>query len=166
MRPVIYIMGVSGSGKTTIGEMLSIKTGLPFFDADDFHPLTNKQKMKAGIALNDEDRKPWLANLHQLAVDQSAINGAIIACSALKEKYRQLLTTNVQQPFWIFLQGNYEIIHDRIEKRNGHFMPAQLLQSQFDSLEIPVDAFTADIQNEPEKIIDLILKYLHHSKAI
>ena len=90
-------MGVSGSGKTTIGKMLSGRTGIPFFDGDDFHPPSNKEKMKSGHPLNDEDRQVWLQKLNLLAVAQSNGNGAIIACSALKEKYRVLLSSGVPQ---------------------------------------------------------------------
>lgn len=166
MQPVIYIMGVSGSGKTTIGQILSQQTGLPFFDADDFHPAANKEKMKAGIALTDEDRIPWLQNLHRLATDQSKIKGVIIACSALKEKYRNILTNGIKQPEFIFLQGTYEAILNRVEKRTGHFMPPKLLQSQFDSLEIPLHTFTVDIEQEPEKITQLIIQYLKSNSFI
>ena len=166
MPPVIYIMGVSGSGKTTIGQMLAQQINLPFFDADDFHPVANKEKMKAGIALTDEDRIPWLQNLQQLATDQSKIKGGIIACSALKEKYRSILTNRIAQPVFIFLQGTYEAILNRVEKRIGHFMPPQLLQSQFDSLEIPLHAFTVDIEQEPEKITQLIIQYLKSNRFI
>ena len=166
MPPVIYIMGVSGSGKTTIGQMLAAQTALPFFDADDFHPAANKEKMKSGIALTDDDRIPWLQNLHQVATDQNKIKGAIIACSALKEKYRSILTNGIAQPAFIFLQGTYESILNRVEKRSGHFMPPQLLQSQFDSLEIPFHAFTVDIEQEPGKITQLILQYLNNNNII
>lgn len=160
INPVIYIMGVSGSGKTTIGKSVSAKTGLPFFDGDDFHPEHNKQKMAGGEALTDEDRQPWLQNLRQLAIIQSGLKGAVIACSALKVNYRNTLTNGVQHPVWIFLQGSYELIHKRMEQRSGHFMPAQLLRSQFNSLEIPENAFTISVENEPEKITVQIMQYL------
>ena len=160
MGPVIYIMGVSGSGKTTIGKLLSLKTGFPFFDGDDFHPLENKEKMKAGIPLNDEDREQWLHKLNDLAIAQSTLNGAVLACSGLKEKYRIVLTQNVKQPIWIFLQGAYKLIYERMEKRE-HYMPVGLLQSQFNDLETPVSAFTIDIKNNPEEIVEEIMQYLN-----
>jgi carbohydrate kinase, thermoresistant glucokinase family len=159
MHAVIYIVGVSGSGKTTIGKLLSVKTGLPFFDADDFHSAGNKEKMKAGQPLTDEDRQQWLQQLNSVAIEQSKLKGAIIACSALKEKYRIVLAHNISQPIWIFLQGSYELIYERMKQRN-HFMPAQLLQSQFSDLEMPASAFTIDIKNDPEKIIEMIMQYL------
>ena len=160
LNPVIYIMGVSGSGKTTIGKLVAASTGLPFFDADDFHPEPNKQKMKAGEALTDADRQPWLLCLQQLAIVQSDLKGAVIACSALKENYRNILTNGVPQPVWVFLQGSYNLIYKRMEKRSGHFMPAHLLQSQFDSLEIPENALTISIEEKPEVISAQIKQYL------
>jgi len=160
MNRIIYIMGVSGSGKTTIGRLLSHKTGIPFFDGDDFHTSANKEKMKAGIPLTDEDRLGWLQQLHALAEKESASKGAIIACSALKEKYRQLLSANVHKPVWVFLTGSFELIEQRLKNRAGHFMPPALLQSQFDALEIPQDVFTVEVDQEPEAITDKILEFL------
>jgi gluconokinase len=160
MNPVIFIMGVSGSGKTTIGKLVAEATGLPFFDGDDFHTKQNTQKMKAGKVLTDEDRQPWLQNLQQLAIEQSGLKGAVIACSALKVNYRILLTNGVPHPLWIFLQGSYELIYQRMEQRSGHFMPAQLLRSQFDNLEIPENSFTVSVENKPEKITVQIMQYL------
>ena len=153
-------MGVAGSGKTTIGQLLHQKTGVPFFDADDFHPLVNKEKMKAGHALNDEDRAVWLQQLNQLAQQQLHLEGAIIACSALKENYRSVLGIGIAAPVWIFLQGSYDTILERMKNRSGHFMPASLLQSQFDSLEIPSDALSISIAQEPAVIVEIIYDYL------
>jgi len=160
MNAVIFIMGVACSGKTTIGKLLSLKTGFPFYDADDFHPPSNKEKMKAGQPLSDEDRQEWLQQLNALAVEQSGLKGAIIACSGLKEKYRIVLSSGVEKPVLIFLHGSYELIYERMKKRT-HFMPAGLLQSQFDILEIPVAAFTIDIKNDPEKIVEIIVGHLN-----
>ena len=157
---IIYIMGVSGSGKTTIGKLLSQKTTIPFYDADDFHMKANKEKMKAGQPLNDEDRKDWLQKINALAVEQQQLNGAIIACSALKEKYRAVLGKGVVKAQWIFLQGSYDLILQRIKKREGHFMPAALLQSQFDNLEIPSDAFCISIEKKTEEIASAIADHL------
>ena len=104
---VIYIMGVSGSGKTTIGRKLSAVLNLPFFDADDLHPATNKEKMRSGIPLNDNDREDWLLAIHQLAKEEGRRKGAIIACSALKEKYRAILSKDIKEVVrWVFLQGD------------------------------------------------------------
>jgi carbohydrate kinase (thermoresistant glucokinase family) len=154
---IIYIMGVSGSGKTTVGNLLAQKIHLPFFDADDLHPQANREKMRSGQALNDEDRKEWLQNIHELAVEQVQLNGAVIACSALKERYRSVLNDSIEHPLWIFLQGSYEMIFERMNNRQGHYMPASLLRSQFDNLEIPNDAVTISIEKTPEEIVELIM---------
>jgi carbohydrate kinase (thermoresistant glucokinase family) len=142
---VIFIMGVSGSGKTTVGRLLAKETGMPFFDGDDFHSTANKEKMKAGIPLTDEDRLEWLQQLNVLATEQGRSKGAVIACSALKEKYRTILGKGIQQLQWIFLKGDYELILGRVQQRKDHYMPPSLLRSQFDALEIPPSAITVDI---------------------
>jgi carbohydrate kinase (thermoresistant glucokinase family) len=159
---IIYIMGVSGSGKTTIGQRLSTETGIPFFDADDFHSTANKEKMRAGQPLSDDDRSDWLITINQLAKKEAAGNGAIIACSALKEKYRLLLSEGLHTPvYWIFLQGDYNLISGRMKARKGHFMPDSLLQSQFEALEVPGLALVADISNSPEEIVKNIIDKLN-----
>ena len=161
VQQIIFIMGVSGSGKTTIGELLAKKLEVPFFDADDFHPMENVEKMKAGNPLNDEDRAPWLDNLNTLAKQQLKQKGAIITCSALKEKYRIRLENGLSEsPKWIFLNGNFEMILARMNQREGHYMPASLLQSQFDALEIPANAFEIDIALKPVDIVENILSRL------
>ena len=160
---IIYIMGVSGAGKTTIGQLLSSKIGIPFFDADDFHSPSNKEKMKAGIPLTDDDRMDWLLQLHQLALKQSKTQGAIIACSALKEKYRTILANDIN-PFWVFLQGTYQQLYDRMKNRQGHYMSVELLQSQLDTLEIPVDAFTLSIMLTPDEIVNKILIHINQNQ--
>ena len=159
MNPVIiYIMGVSGSGKTTIGKKLSETTGLPFFDADDLHSNSNKEKMKAGIPLADEDRAGWLTDLNLLAKKQMKKQGAIIACSALKEKYRNILSQEITVPvYWIFLRGSYELLLERMRSRNDHFMPTDLLPSQLKDLEIPAQCITIEISDSPSEIIETIL---------
>lgn len=161
MKHVIYIMGVSGSGKTTIGQLLSEKTGIPFFDADDFHSAANKAKMHAGQALTDEDRRGWLITLSELAQKQQQSQGAIIACSALKEQYRITLGSHLQKPVWVFLKGDFNTIKSRLDKRTNHYMPANLLQSQFETLEIPANAFSVDINNEPDEIVNEIIIHIN-----
>jgi carbohydrate kinase (thermoresistant glucokinase family) len=154
-------MGVSGSGKTTIGETLSAQTGIPFFDADDFHPIANREKLKAGQPLNDEDRQDWLFLIRAMALRQAKKEGAIIACSALKEKYRELLTEDIMAPVhWVFLQGDYDLIMGRLKERKNHFMPPSLLQSQFDTLEKPENALVIDISFTPAEIVAKIRKEL------
>ena len=159
--PVIYIMGVAGSGKSTIGIKLSEATAIPFFDADDFHPPANKEKMKAGKPLNDDDRKGWLSTINELAEENSQKSGAIIACSALKEKYRNQLSEGIKSTVhWIILQGSFSLIQQRMKARKDHFMPAGLLQSQFETLETPAYAVVMDIKNDPDEIVADIIKKL------
>lgn len=158
---IVYIMGVAGSGKTTIGQKLSEATEVPFFDADDFHPPANKEKMKAGHPLNDNDRKDWLATINELAIENSLKKGAFIACSALKEKYRIILAKNIKTPvYWVLLQGDFTLIKERMKTRKDHFMPASLLQSQFDTLETPANAIVIDIKNDPAEIVADILRQI------
>ncbi|WP_247716492.1 NADP-dependent phosphogluconate dehydrogenase [Sinomicrobium weinanense] len=161
-RPLaIFIMGVSGSGKSTIGKLLSQKTQFPFFDGDDFHPEANRQKMATGQPLNDDDRKGWLLALNELARKQLGSGSCIIACSALKETYRVLLQKGMaSQIKFVFLRGSYEQVLARMEAREGHFMPASLLTSQFDTLEPPEDAIIADITKKPEQIVSEIMETL------
>lgn len=164
MNDIIYIMGVSGSGKTTIGKLLSHELNLPFFDADDFHSEKNKEKMKTGNPLTDEDRHDWLQQINKLAIDQSKKRGAIIACSALKKKYREVLSKGIDDPCWISLTGSYETVLERLKKRNGHYMPPGLLQSQFEILEMPENALTVNINNTADDIVTTIMNYLNRNK--
>jgi len=159
MEPVIiYIMGVSGSGKTTIGKLLSAKITLPFFDGDDLHSDASKEKMKAGIPLTDDDRAMWLIKINQLAKEQMKKRGAVIACSALKEKYRKVLSGEIEVPVhWIFLHGRYEFLLERMRSREEHFMPATLLPSQLDDLEVPAACISIDISNSPGEIVETII---------
>ncbi len=152
MSMVILIMGVSGSGKTTIGKMLAQKIQWQFKDADDFHPQTNIDKMHRGEALTDEDRRPWLELLRQ-EIDrafQANVN-LILACSALKAPYRQVLDDGTDRIKFVYLKGSIELIQQRLKKRHGHFMNPQLLKSQFDDLEEPDDAIVVDISRDPAK---------------
>lgn len=157
-KPIFYIMGVSGCGKTTVGKLLAEKLDIPFFDGDDFHPESNIEKMEAGIPLNDDDRHGWLLKLNALAKKNSK-KGGIIACSALKASYRRILDNSIEKNIvWVYLQGSFETIHERMEKRKGHYMPASLLKSQFDTLEIPKHALVLSITKTPEEIMDEILE--------
>lgn len=157
MQSIIFIMGVSGSGKTTVGKLLHEQTGFPFFDADDFHPAANIEKMKAGVPLTDDDRAGWLRTLNALAKVHVAA-GAIIACSALKLKYREQLAQGLQQVQWIYLKGTYEMIYERMQQRKVHYFSAAMLQSQFDILEEPEEAWHYDVKDEPGQIVSYILK--------
>ncbi|NMH88344.1 NADP-dependent phosphogluconate dehydrogenase [Flavivirga algicola] len=157
---IIILLGVSGCGKTTIGKLLSQKVSIPFFDGDDFHPKSNIDKMAKGISLNDEDRLPWLLTLAKNIEIWAGGNGAILACSALKETYRTLLTSKFSNVVWVHLSGSQDLIKDRIEKRSEHFMATDLLASQFNDLEAPDYGIHMDISESPEKITDNIISKL------
>lgn len=159
---IVIVMGVSGVGKTTIGQRLAESLGWPFFDADDFHPQANVDKMGRGIPLTDDDRWPWLARIHQkmsglLAEGRSAV----IACSALKAAYRDRLTaTQADQTVFVYLKGEYDLLLQRMQAREGHFMKADMLKSQFDTLEEPNEAITVEVTVKPETIIQNIQEQL------
>lgn len=160
---IIIIMGVSGSGKTTIGRGLAKKLDVPFYDADDYHTKENIEKMAGNIPLNDEDRKPWLNLLANKIKEWHTQSGAILACSALKESYRSLLKSQVKEVRWVYLKGSKTVIGNRISKREAHYMKSQMLDSQFEALEAPNYGFHEDIEEKPETIIDsLATKLLKH----
>jgi len=160
-KTVIVVMGVSGSGKSSIGKLLSEKLSRPFYDGDDFHPKANVKKMSSGQPLNDEDRKEWLIALNKLAIEHRH-KGAVIACSALKKNYRSLLQAGMGDCMvFVYLEGSFELIKSRLDKRKNHFMTAQLLQSQFDTLEAPSKAITVSIDNTPAKMVREIIKKLY-----
>ena len=143
---VIVIMGVTGSGKTTVGERLAADLGWEFLDADDFHPPANKAKMHAGIPLTDEDRWPWLAALHDaLARALAEGRGTVLACSALKESYRAALSDRLAGVRFVLLDGDRALLQARLANRPGHFMNPALLESQIETLERPADALLVDI---------------------
>ncbi|RMG84945.1 MAG: gluconokinase [Bacteroidetes bacterium] len=156
VSPNILILGVSGSGKTTVGRLVSDLTGLPFLDADDFHPEENIQKMSRGEALTDADRFPWLDRLNA-AMRRHEDSGFVLACSALKRVYRERLEAGLRYPLLSFyLCGSFDEILNRIKRRKGHFMPESLLQSQFDTLEMPSESISLPIEYPPGEIAYLI----------
>lgn len=161
-KAMIYIvMGVSGSGKSTIAKLLAEKLACPFYDGDDFHPIENIEKMRQGIALTDGDRYPWLAAIKDLIeeLNQKRQPG-VIACSALKVAYRQYLQEDYSQIIWVYLKGSYETILKRMQERENHFMKGEMLRSQLDSLEEPTykEAIIIDIDEPPEEIINKKLR--------
>jgi gluconokinase len=161
---MIILMGVSGVGKTTIGQILSGKLGWPLFDADEFHSAASIEKMRNGIALEDADRWPWLDRMNAMLREREARGESVLlACSALKQVYRDRLSEGTAQVRWIYLKGRFELIRERLEARKGHYMKAGLLESQFATLEEPKDAISVDIDGTPESIADAALRRLQES---
>jgi gluconokinase len=155
----IIVMGVSGSGKTTIGNALAQRLKWDFYDANSFHPAENITKMANGIPLNDDDRRPWLNSLHDLIT--SCIkkkHPGVLACSALKERYRQTLVENNQDVQIVYLKGDYELISSRMGTRTGHYMKSQMLRSQFTELEEPTNALVMDVSIPFDEIVGKIIK--------
>jgi len=158
---LLILMGVSGSGKTTVGLALSRALGWPYFDADDYHPAGNVEKMRAGTPLTDADRWPWLDRLNELLrARQVRGESAILGCSALKQAYRDRLANGLEALRWVHLEGSFELIQSRLQARKGHYMPATLLQSQFATLEAPTDAVTLDIRANPEALARQVIDAL------
>lgn len=158
---VYVVMGVSGCGKTTVGTAWAEKLGCPFYDGDDFHPPENVAKMASGTPLNDADRAPWLAILHDLLLRHVRKGEtAVLACSALKKKYRQQLKEGNEQVVFIYLHGSFDLIWQRMQTRHNHYMKAEMLQSQFDTLEPPEadEAFTLEIDQDIATLIQLLEK--------
>jgi gluconokinase len=158
---VIIIMGVEGTGKTTIGKMLAEKLGWNFYDADDYHPKRNIEKMRSGIPLNDEDRWPWLKEIRKLI--NSSLNlkePSIFACSALKRSYREYLKQQNDNIIFVYLKGDKNTILRRLASRKGHFAGTQLLESQLKTLEEPGCVLTCDISKQPEVITGYIIEKL------
>ena len=159
---IIILMGVTGSGKTTIGKLLSEQLGWTFYDGDDFHPPANVEKMSAGIALDDQDRVPWLTKLRELALDSiSSGQSAIIACSALKAWYRDEFLACHSNVIFFHLSGTAECITKRLAQRKDHFMDPALLKSQFETLEEPEEAYLIDVSSSPEEIAAKIYTILN-----
>ena len=158
---VVMLMGVSGSGKTTVGLELAQQLGWKFRDADDFHPPANVAKMGAGTPLTDQDRAPWLAAIRSY-IEENLASGtsAIVTCSALKERYRSAALPQDKRVRLVHLSGDFDLIRDRMERRQGHFMKAEMLQSQFATLEPPASALTVDVARKPGELVAEIRQVL------
>lgn len=153
------VMGVSGCGKSSVGKALAKQLGWDFYDADDFHPPENVAKMASGTPLNDSDRVPWLASLHDLISSSlKADRPGVLACSALKERYRQQLLDGNPNVRIVYLKGSFNLIWSRMEKRTDHYMKPYMLKSQFNALEEPTDALTMDISASVDEIVREILE--------
>jgi gluconokinase len=161
---IVIVFGVSGAGKTTVGKLLADELGWRFYEADDFHPAENVEKMRSGHPLTDEDRWPWLARLlGQIKRSLAAGENAALACSALKQKYRDCLRVNSDVKF-VFLRGDYALIAKQLRRRRGHFMNPALLRSQFADLEEPKsdeDVLTIELGRNPCELVEQIRRRLH-----
>jgi len=149
----VVVMGVSGCGKTSVGQALARRLEARFIDADDFHPAANVEKMRQGIPLDDDDRAPWLARLNALMrehVDRG--EAVVLACSALRERYRRALADGLPGLRIVHLSGSYELIEARLAQRQHRYMPSSLLRSQFEALEPPAEAIVVDIDAQVETI--------------
>jgi gluconokinase len=150
---IVVVMGVTGAGKTTIGELLAAKVEWHFADADQFHPKSNVEKMSRGVALTDADRAPWLAAMRS-AIQQwiSQNRSAVLACSALKQAYRDELKVGPDVRF-VYLRGNYDVVAEQLRMRHGHFATETILADQFATLEEPKDAIVIDVGGDPESMV-------------
>jgi gluconokinase len=158
---VIVVMGVSGSGKTTVGRLLAAELGWTFHEGDDAHPSDNLRKMAAGTPLTDADRLPWLRELRSL-IERSLAAGenAVLACSALKESYREILAGRLEGVCFVHLTGDPALIAERLEHRQGHFMKAGMLARQLAVIEPPTDGISVEVEGSPEEIVAEIRKLL------
>jgi carbohydrate kinase (thermoresistant glucokinase family) len=158
---ICIVMGVSGSGKTTIGRQLARALRLPFYDADDFHSAANIEKMRQGTPLTDDDRHDWLAALAAGLGAWEAMEGAVLACSALKEKYRAVLQAAVGKPLiWVVLEGDKQLLAARLRARTDHYMKEQLLDTQLADYESPAYGLHLSIEASPEELVRQTLEHL------
>jgi gluconokinase len=157
----VVLMGVAGSGKTAVGMQVAQKLDWIFLDADNFHPPANIEKMKHGIPLNDADRAPWLQRLHdELQKQMAEGHSVILACSALKESYRNVLRDEATPPAFVYLDVDPQTIRDRLQHRTAHFFPKELMESQFAALEKPKDAIIIDARKPLEEVVEHVIEAL------
>lgn len=152
---IVVVMGVSGCGKSTVGQKIAERLGCAFRDGDEFHSDANRAKMHAGIPLNDDDRKPWLESIRTY-MDEMTSDGRslVVACSALKQRYRDVLRGSAGNTEFVYLKGDFELLQSRLSARKDHFFNPNLLRSQFDALEEPADAIVVSIALAPQAIVD------------
>jgi len=154
---IVVVMGVSGVGKSTIGAQLAARLGCTFLDADDFHPAGNVAKMAAGVALEDADRWPWLERMNaELRAHEARGEHAVLACSALKERYREKLALGLSRFELVYLYANAALLEQRLAERHHRYMPATLLASQLATLEPPARAIAIDVAAPPERCVERI----------
>ena len=164
---IFIVMGVSGCGKSSVARQLAQATSGEFLDADDFHPMTNRDKMAAGIPLQDDDRWGWLGLLNEaLKHREHSPHHTFLACSALRQIYRDRLSKNLEKLTFIYLRGSKECILKRLEERTDHFMPPALLESQFSTLEEPSDGLIISIEQPLSEVVAEILKRLQARSTI
>ena len=158
----IILMGVSGCGKTSVGKSLEEALGWTFYDGDNYHPRENIDKMSLGIPLNDQDREPWLIALQDLINEENQKgNSVILACSALKKSYRDILRTDIEGMLFVHLDGDFDLIWARMQAREEHYMKAEMLQSQFETLEKPRNALIVEIDSPISSITDKIISQIN-----
>jgi gluconokinase len=159
---IVVLMGVSGSGKTTVGRVLARELGWTFLDADDYHPAANVEKMRRGVPLDDADRRPWLQAVRQrLDAARGRGESVVLACSALKHAYQDYLQSHAPASIrYVYLSGSEELIRQRLAGRKGHFMNPNLLHSQFEALEPPEHAVRVDVTADPEAVAAQIRRQL------
>ncbi len=157
---IVIVMGVSGSGKTTIGTMLAVALGYIFLEGDSLHPIANIEQMARGEPLTDAERAPWLAAIRARMLEAAERGQSlVVACSALRESYRRYLAEGLPVR-WVYLAGPEELVRQRLRERTGHFAKPELLASQMDTLEPPLDAIVADIAQPPDAIVTQIVGQL------